>query len=652
MKNKKILEIESLRIIVALLVAIYHIWMHKVSGGVDVFFVITGFLITKSLISTYDRTNTVQPVSFVQRLLKRLYPHIAIVIAFVVVTFSIISPQLQLKTFLLDIFASATYLQNWALISQYNSYIGSIDSSSIFKHLWATSVQGQFYVIWSALFLLLIKLTSKKSSILRTVLMIAFITIFVLSLIFSIYLTAVNQQNAYYNTFTRLFEFAAGAIMCLVYSKISVSKGVSNVFSIIGVFMILTMGLFLNIENLFPGYVALLPVLSVLLVLISTRSNEQSMFNQLLTNKYILALAPLAYPFYLWHWIVYVYSSIILQKKEFNIIEGFLIIIGGLLLAHISHLIIKNTRRRLPILGLMALAASLVIISNQTIQYQQIKDLDLNKKIAEDAYLEDTAFRGALDYQKQQQTYTDLKPAVNNAKHDIGTLYNDNCNQIAKKDEVISCDYGNRKSELKVALVGGSHTVQWFDPIKIIAEQRGFHLKTYTKLGCRFTAEKLKDQACVNWNQNVLKSLKKDQIDLVITNADINSPEYPTIPTGYLQQFKELKRQNINVIAFRDTPWFKKDTLKCVKENSDNVTQCQSDKNEVLSKEDKWLKMGQKPDNVTYADFTPVLCPNGKCSVVQGNVLMYWDSHHLTESYTKTMTLHIDEVIVQALNEL
>ncbi|GGA98287.1 acyltransferase [Macrococcus hajekii] len=656
MKNKKILEIESLRIIVALLVAIYHIWVHKVSGGVDVFFVITGFLITKSLLSSIEKNNEIHPFQFVIRILKRLYPHIFILVCFVTLTFPFIVRNFSPFNYVLGVLSSLTYSKNWELISQYNEYIGTIDDSSIFKHLWATSIQGQFYVIWALLFVLVLKSSKKLNINLKILLSVAFVIIFLSSFVISVVMTRNSQSIAYYHTFTRLFEFSAGGLLYLYFYRINISKTLSSIFSFIGMFIILSMGLLLNIENNFPGYIALIPTIGVALVLISTRSTELSVINKLLTNQVITKISFLSYPFYLWHWVIYVYAVLLLNKQNFNLIEGLFIISIAILLAYISSLVVRSIgkNKRKVILGLMALimAISTLIGLSFSNHNDSNSNLELNHKIPVSKYLKSEQYPGATDYLVQQTSLEKVEPSMETVKQDIGTLYKDNCNQVARKDEVISCSYGPQDAQTKVALVGGSHTVQWFDPIKIIAEERNFNLVTYTKLDCRFTAEKLKDQSCVKWNENVMKQLVEDNIDIVITNGDINSKDYPGIPKGYLQHFADLEEKNTKVIAFRDTPWLKADTLNCLKRANKNIDECYSEKNEVLSSVDKWTLLDKKPPNVDYIDFTPILCPEDKCQIIQGNVLMYWDTHHLTATYTKSMTPYIDEAILKTLSKI
>src|SRR5690606_35650033 len=200
-------EIEGLRAVAALLVAIYHIFLGRVSGGVDIFFTVAGFLITLTLLRQVGSRGTVSAKVFFSRLGRRLLPASLFVLGAVAVATAVLLPSSRRSATFGEIVASVLYVENWALASKSVDYLAREEGSSPVQHFWAMSIQGQFYVIWFVLFLVAVWLGAHR---IRTTLRWILGGLFVASFGFSIYLTALDQPLAYFHTGTRVWEFAAG----------------------------------------------------------------------------------------------------------------------------------------------------------------------------------------------------------------------------------------------------------------------------------------------------------------------------------------------------------------------------------------------------------------------------------------------------------
>ncbi|WP_232059943.1 acyltransferase family protein [Mammaliicoccus vitulinus] len=148
-------EIEGLRVVAALLVAIYHIWFGKVSGGVDVFFVVSGFLITTSIISKYNKEGSFKFLPYIKGLIKRLFPSVITVLLTTVVLSFFLLPQSILGKTIKEVIASLFYYQNWQLALSSTDYLNKDQMKTPVEHFWAMSIQGQFYIIWFLLFSLI-----------------------------------------------------------------------------------------------------------------------------------------------------------------------------------------------------------------------------------------------------------------------------------------------------------------------------------------------------------------------------------------------------------------------------------------------------------------------------------------------------------------
>lgn len=205
-------EIEGIRALAALLVAIYHIWLGRVSGGVDVFFVISGFLITTSLLSRYETNGSFKIGDYYLNLARRLFP-LAFLVLLLTASISIfILPKVRWVETIKQFFASALYYENWQLAFNAVDYLAENSEASPVQHFWAMSLQGQFYIIWPIILLVIIFLSKKvfTHQSLKTLILLVFSLLFLISLSYSIYKTTVNQPWAYYDTFARLWEFSLG----------------------------------------------------------------------------------------------------------------------------------------------------------------------------------------------------------------------------------------------------------------------------------------------------------------------------------------------------------------------------------------------------------------------------------------------------------
>lgn len=263
-------EIEGLRVVAALLVAVYHIWFNRVSGGVDVFFVISGFLITTSIISTINRTGEFRFRPYVTKLMKRLLPSVFFILAIVLVLSQFLLPKSILDKTIQEVFASMFFYQNWQLAFSSTDYLDSTQMKTPVEHFWALSIQGQFYIIWFLIFTLILFLIKKYKLIkVKTLINTVLGVLFVSSFIYSVYLTSVNQPWAYFITMTRVWEFALGSLLCINLSSIKVNKFTAAVVGWLGLIGLILTGIVFNVSEMFPGYIALWPMTCALFIVLS-----------------------------------------------------------------------------------------------------------------------------------------------------------------------------------------------------------------------------------------------------------------------------------------------------------------------------------------------------------------------------------------------
>src|SRR5690625_3135021 len=469
-------EIEGLRAVAATLVMVYHIFLGRVSGGVDVFFLIAGFLITGSLLRQVERTGKIMPGAFLVRLAKRLLPNSLTVLAVVIVGTWIWVPLTQHRATFREITASTLYYENWSLISKATDYLAHEEVQSPVQHFWAMSIQGQFYIIWLVLFAVAL-LFGRKG--IRGTLGILLGIVFVVSFAFSVYYTNENQPVAYFHTGTRVWEFAAGGLFALFSLKIPrISEKIRVPISWMGLAAIIFLGTIIPVSTLFPGYIAIIPIFGGLLILLAGPSKSRWSATTLLGSRPMVYLGGVSYGLYLWHWPILIFYKHYTGREIVGPRSGVAIILLSLILAVVStrfverplrgsaqnrNRIAKDHPRKLlrpasiALICVTAVAVSAAAAGN-TVRIGHAK-LDQNR-IATD-YPGALARAGAdsAEVPEVEAFYPDyLAAAIEKPEH-----YEKGCHQDQASSEIIECAIGAEADDVipgtpKIIVVGGSHS--------------------------------------------------------------------------------------------------------------------------------------------------------------------------------------------------
>lgn len=650
------LEIEGLRAVASILVAVYHIWLGNVSGGVDVFFVVAGFLITISLLDRYERKGKIDFSGFILRLMKRLFPAGFTVLFITGIACILWLPEVRWDQTVQELIASALYFENWQLAINSVDYLAQNNEASPFQHFWAMSLQGQFYIIWPVLLLLTIilaKFVFKKS--VRSVFLAMLLLVFAFSFSYSVYKTNVNQPWAYFDTFARVWEFSIGGILALLISNIKLRKSYSIILSWLGLFGLISCGIILKVSAVFPGYAALWPVLSAVFILIAGDQGGKYSAYSLLSSKPLVKFGGISYGFYLWHWPILIFYFILTGNKTASLIDGLLIIVVSVILAFLTTEFIEKPIRNRKSLNKKPKTALVVVLltlpvfilsgywSNVIVEKQaELKNMINNENYPGAAI---TAFES---YDKE--LVGPVIPTPIQARKDQPIIYAEGCHQKKGKTEVIECIFGETENpDYTVALVGGSHSAHWLPALQGFAKEEKIEIRSYTKSGCRFSAEEFKEEDCTEWNKNLIKVIIDLKPDLVFTTADVTVLQ--EVPKGYVENWETLKEHDIPVFAVRDTPRLTFDAPSCVEEYGSDSLECAVKREETLPKEAPWSRLENPPENVHYVDFTDRFCDEEYCKAVVGNILVYTDDNHLTATFSKTLAPFVREEIMPVLKK-
>ena len=633
-------EIEGLRIVAALLVAIYHIWFGKVSGGVDVFFVVSGFLITTSIISTINKTGEFKFWPYISKLMKRLFPLAFIIILVVLILSIFFLPSTIFDKTIKETFSSMFYYQNWQLAISNTDYLDANQMKSPFEHYWAMSIQGQFYIIWFILFsgiLLLIKKYGLSNGKRLVNVVLGFL--FIVSFIYSVYLTAINQPLAYFITFTRVWEFALGGLLCINLSSIKISNIAAEIIGWIGLIGLILTGALFDVSTMFPGYIALWPMTCALLIILSGNKETKYGVKNFLSMPIMIKLGGVSFGIYLWHWVLLSFYKYNISENP-GIVAGLLIILLSIALSFVTTKYIETPIRNAKFnklafkrIGYIALVNILLItglVSHN--QYVKIQD---KKAVASKDY------PGALsiNLDKDKIKENKPKPEFANVFDDLPQSHLDNSNQGMSKSEVKVGKYGKKKDyKATIALVGSSHSEHWLGAVIKAAEENDYRVINITRSGTRFSTGYKKNTLQDDWVKNVENYLEKaDDIDLVLSHVTASDTESEKIQQQMVDQLLKVKNNyGIEVMAIRDIPRYDFNVSEELEKHGEKDTIERMNKENRQLDEAFWEQISNEEKDLPQFDPSEYFKVNGKYRPIIGNIVVYRDMDHMTNTYSET----------------
>ncbi|MFW2449545.1 acyltransferase family protein [Staphylococcus cohnii] len=632
-------EIEGLRIVAALLVAIYHIWFGKVSGGVDVFFVISGFLITTSIISTINRTGDYKFWPYISKLLKRLLPSALFIVLVTLLLSLFFLPSTILVKTIKESLASIFYYQNWQLAFSSTDYLDANQMKSPLEHFWAMSIQGQFYIIWFLLFTFVLFLV-RRYSLSNGKKLVNFLLgiIFIVSFIYSIYLTIVNQPFAYFITFTRVWEFALGGLLCVNLASIKINKKVAAIIGWIGLVGLILTGALFDVSTMFPGYIALWPMTCALLIVLSGNVDTKYGVKRFLSLPIMTKLGGISFGIYLWHWVLLSFFKYKIAENP-SILEGVIIILLSIGLSLLMTKYIEapirnnkiNKKAFKPILVMLAINL-LLVIALSIIHYSNKSNMD--KPLNTSDYPGVNAIFKQLNVKEQ-----DPIPNSANTFDDLPQSHKDGSNQNLKDTDVKIGKYGKTKDyKATIALVGSSHSEHWLGGFIKAAEKNDYRVLNITKSGTRFSSGYNDNSIKGKWVQNVNEYLENsDDIDLVVSHATSAASDSKWVQDQMVNQLNIVKNDyGIDVLAIRDIPTYNFN----VAEEFDKFGEKKLIKkmNNYDSQQDQsyWKQFIQNNNDMYTFDPTEYFKEDNQYKPVIGNVAIYRDMDHMTNTYSES----------------
>ncbi|TSD94460.1 acyltransferase [Skermania sp. ID1734] len=661
-------EIQALRALAVMLVVVYHMEARLVPGGyvgVDVFYVISGFLITSHIAEGLQSSRGFRITDFYVRRARRLLPAALTVLAVVGLVTVFALPQAMWNTIGRQLLASTFYVQNWLLAFASLNYLAGATAASPLEHFWSLSVEEQFYLVWPVL-LMAAAWYGRRTGQLRRMLAASVAVVVVVSFAYSVWITSANPTWAFFITPTRMWELGLGGLLGLTIPELRAAPNALRIaLSWLGYFGILASALLLNATTMFPGYIAAVPVLSTALVITAGDVPGRLSTSWLAGLRPVQFVGDISYSIYLWHWPLIALTPVLLLGPGSTLPAPLrpLPVLAAVLLAWLSKKWIEDPFRRPPksrvetrrartsarplLAGIGALALVVVAIGSVIYTTSQTKiDRALASLSAFDHGPRDCAGAAALVPACAGHSPPGIHPDPIIAANDIG---GQDCQQEYELASVIRCDFGiTAGARAEVAVLGDSHASQWLPAIRLLAEQRGWHVRTYLKGACPY-AEGIGFATCQQFDANVQAILDRDPVDIAFTSARSgfgygSDATHQQAVDGFARAWRDLMAHGTHVVAIADTP---QPYNAGIFDPAGRVEASGSFSYPLARGLGASDALGDAARKVgaTLLDMNAGLCSAGTCPAVIGGVLVYADYTHITATYIRTLAPSLGEAL-------
>jgi peptidoglycan/LPS O-acetylase OafA/YrhL len=615
------------------LVVVYHLWPQYLPGGfigVDVFFVISGYLITAHLRREIDERGTVSLPRFYARRARRLLPASLTVIAATVIAVIALMPVTRWQSTLLESVASAFYLENWALVAREADYLAAESALSPFQHFWSLSVEEQFYLFWPLLLLIgaaiAVRLRRDRA---RSIL--AVIALVVLaSVLYAQYVTAADVGLAYFSTFARAFEFGAGALLAFIPPTLRIPARVAGVGSWLALGATATLAFVLDGGTPFPGVAAIAVVVAAAVLLLAGRPDVPWGPGWLMERRVVQWLGDVSYSVYLWHWPLIVLVPFAIDAP-LSAASKVIILVATLVLAVLSRTFIEEPVRRMPALASARPRRTLVISAIAMVVVGALAGGGI------------LGGRQVVAQQIEAGGVLDPSPFV--ASDDIPRKQD--CWSVQTSDELTVCSYGDEDASLRVALVGDSHAEAISEVFIEWAESSGWHLDTYLRQACSWgEGPMLKPggdfaRNCTAYRASLASEVLAQHYDVIVTTAAVYRVEPGDSAQGFRDAWAPVLADGTALYVLVDNPRWPDNPVDCLVAHLGEPTTCDIPRAEALPFSDPLVDAAQDLPGVALVDLTDQYCDAETCFASRDGFTVLRDNDHLTATFAR----HISPVL-------
>ena len=657
-------DVEGLRAVAVVAVLLYHAGVPFAGGGyvgVDVFFVISGYLITGLLLRELEKTGTVSLTRFYSRRAKRLLPLTVVVLAFVVVLSWLVFDPVRMEEVSFGVVASGLYFMNWLLAARAADYFAAGLEASPVQHFWTLAVEEQFYLVWPVLILAAAWWSRRTGRGLRPVLAAAFGAVALSSLVYGVYSTQTQAGAAYFSTLTRGWELALGGLLALVPATrfVRLPRAAAGVAAAAGLVAIAFATLRFDDDTLFPGHAALVPTLGAAAIIAAGLAKTPGGPSRLLALGPVRHVGRISYSWYLWHWPPLVFVDAV--WGSLSPLEGVGVLAASYVPAVLTHRLVERPflhSRRLSRFPRKALAFGGACTATSVALGLML--LALTPTIPEAPEGEVAGAAALQDGYSMQKRAKAVNPTPREAekKENRPRMYADGCHLDLEETRSPECVYGNPSSKTTVVLFGDSHAMQWFPALQELAKERDWRLIGFSKSACPpaeisvySTGLRREYRECEEWRDRTLGRIVREEDPSLVVTSMLNryrvreggrglprDASNEAVIEGYASTLKRLRGTGAPVAVIEDVPRPDRDIPECVSRSLDRLQDCAFPRRGALPEPRVNVRATKEVGGTILIDPTPMVCPGERCPAVIGDVLVYRNGAHLTRTYVDSLT--------------
>lgn len=628
-------DIEGLRAVAILLVVLFHAGVPGFSGGyvgVDVFFVISGFLITGLLVNEVESSGRLGWMEFYARRARRLMPVSALVLLGTLAVSWLVYSPIELTRIARSAASVALYASNILFAAKATNYMGAAAETDPFLQTWSLGVEEQFYFLWPAFILTVLVLARRRMS--SRVVLASLGVVVVTSLALCIVLTSRVQPWAFFLTPARFWEFAIGGIVAVAAIRPR-SHVLATLLAGGGLVLILGSAVVFDFATSFPGLYATVPVLGTAALLAAGAAERPTRVTHLLGTGPLRWVGQRSYSWYLLHWPLLVLLAAVAPSPSMLSRLGAVIVALGLSVA--AYRWVEDPVRRsdwlkarprasvglglsLALLSLAAASVSFLLASNAMRSGEQLQLARAAGDVA------------SIDADGCLASFNDTEPRGD-------------------------CVYGDVDSATTVVLFGDSHAAHWFPAMEEASLRNGWRLVVMAKAACpsadvpAFYREQVGRSytECVEWRDAAFDQIAEQDPGLVVISNAVGhvsgdpSREHPVSDSdwsaGMDSTLRRFADDGVAVAVIADVPESKVDVPICLSRSAASRLATQDcsvglDRPAIRQIERDAVA---RSSGAALIDMNDLICPVGRCDPVRDGAVMYRDENHLTASFSQSL---------------
>lgn len=681
-------DIQGLRALAVLLVILDHAEIGPFQGGfvgVDVFFVISGFLITGLLIAEAERTGRVSLLGFYARRARRILPAATLVILVTVAAGAYALSAVEASAAIQDALWATFFVANFKFATDGTDYFQSDSPASPLQHYWSLAVEEQFYIVWPLLVLVVClyagwrarRSAGRRSRGPRARDLGVWLLVLIIgsSFVYSVLASSSDPVSAYFSPFTRGWELGVGALAACMSTRLAgMAPSLGSTLAWVGLAAVFLAAVAFDGETVFPGYLAALPVFGTAALLAGGLRPARWGPHRLLSIRPMRAVGDWSYSLYLWHWPALVMVTAMWRPAVGW--RGALVVAAVVPLAALTYYLIENPVRRAGLLrgrrpralllypAVLALTLPMLAAANNVVGDEVGGDGPpiTVARFGEDAVTEtdpvlalvEASVRAAED---GAEIPAELQPSLLDLEGDIPDI--GKCRYFEINRNRPLCPRGDPDGDMTLILIGDSHARQWIPALDVLSARYGYTAYYLIREGCPGSdvtpwlvrgGPSTDCAAFQDWARDQVAQMRPD---VVLLGSEANRrgfaddsgelvDDVPTMATMYREgmerQIDFLTPYAERVIVIGDPPAVVEHPGRCLTSRDATLKDCLSPQDEVSLVFIEALRQAALAKGVTFVETAEWFCLDGVCPSVVGPYIPHRDRTHVSQTYARYLT--------------